>query len=308
MLQTNSERRGGLLTDPEAQRSAGICFVHLTNRHIDWRPENNSLYQTSMYHVFDYTRRHGYSYLRVVDTSGTAYRPGSGKAYLHGVWSKAKHLQRVLAMFELVVLVDIGDVFFPDLNKPFTDMLQEWQYDSETTLVIGYTDPRVCFKVQSNNFTDYNCAPDEMHDPNIRMMNTGFMVFRNHPKVHRLLHEWYSCRDPLLRVGEPVDDLCTGFNPGNPAVPNWLTQPVWNVLIRPQFLAGELLVLSCEFVGNGPLDTYCTGKHVWHRMYDKYKPSKKGILEKELAVMFNSSERAELLADLVNNNHIRLWA
>ena len=257
-----------------------------------------------MYHIFEYASRHDYSYLRIVDTTGTAYSPGSGRAYLHGVWSKAKHLQRVLTDFELVVLVDIGDVFVPNPSIPFTKMLKEWGYDDET-LVVGYTDPRVCFTVQNATFTDYNCAPSEMSDPRIRMMNTGFMVFKNHPKVFRLLKQWYTCRDPILRGADWVEDSCSNFKPTGST---WLTQPVWNVIVRPQFENGELLILGCEFVGNGPLDGYCTGKHIWHRMYDKYRPSRKGMLDRILANMFNSTQRAAILADLVNSNHIRLWS
>lgn len=84
-----SSDSGGCGSSSTAQRSAQrIGFIHLTNSPVSFDPADDSLFQLAMLHIYDYTQRHGYGYLRVVDTSGAGH--------LHGVWVKPKHLSRAL--------------------------------------------------------------------------------------------------------------------------------------------------------------------------------------------------------------------
>lgn len=58
------------------------------------------------------------------------------------------------------------------LTLPFEDLLQHWGF-SEDKLAIVVRDP-----------------PD---GPTAAHVNAGFLVFRNHPTVHKALDDWWHC-------------------------------------------------------------------------------------------------------------------
>lgn len=269
---TATTRRGLQSAGPRP----GICFIHITNSQVSFSAADDSAYQMGMFHVFDYAQRHGHAYLRVMDTSGSSH--------LHGVWAKPKHLSRALREYEIVVLMDM-DLYIPDPTIPFTFLLDRWGFN-QSTLVLQAMDPDL---KPRNYITDKNGSE-------VLMANTGFVVLRSHPKVMRLLDQWYHCRDTTYGA-----EHCGGYN-----FTGSLNQPPWNLLVRPQLNASEHIIVPCE-EANGYPETFgdknhgCVGKYIWHPWFHKNK------VQQVLADLIDIGQREQLLAELVHGDHLRFW-
>lgn len=185
--------------------------------------------------------------------------------------------------FDLLVLVD-ADVLVPDPSVPVTALLERWGF-AERALVLQALDP-------ANVTINY---VKERSGAQVLMANTGFMVLRNHPKVAALLDQWYGCRR-----AEPSVAACNGYN-----FTGVRNQPVWNLLIRPQLGPGELVLAPCAEANGFPPSVGpnlgCNGTHVAHAWHFKE------WVQRRLAQEFNASRRAELLPQIINGGHIRLW-
>ena len=126
-----------------------------------------------------YSAMHGYTYMRVAFEKPTDRMWGFGKGLA---------IKHALTHVDLLVVVDF-DVAFMDLTIPLEDMLSRWGFISDSQLVLAVEDP----DIPANRWTDMENGEEKTH----LNLNLGFLVLRNHPKVHESLDAFFNCVDDI---------------------------------------------------------------------------------------------------------------
>ncbi|OAA78877.1 Galactosyl transferase [Akanthomyces lecanii RCEF 1005] len=122
-----------------------------------------------------YSRIHGYDYqfvqgVQISDWSKT--------------WSKVPEIKKALRTHEFVVFLD-QDALFRYPTLPLEWLLNHWQHDDETSLMLAY-DPDRPFNTDSHG--------------NL-YMNTGFIIAQNSSRTHDLIDAWLRCPEGAEHEG-----------------------------------------------------------------------------------------------------------
>ncbi len=181
--------------------------------------------------------------------------------------------------YDLVVLLD-ADTYFMDWNVPLTTLMHHWGFDKQT-LFMSAVDPGPPEPGNINSLLDVNGT-------RVVMLNIGFSVWRNAPKMLNLMDQWASCTTNITGC----DIYFSGM---------WRDQTAFNVFIRPQLTDKELLILPCDDANGGNFtdNGNCTGRHVSHFWLAKEQ------VQAKMAAEFEADSKRLQLAEMLRTRRLQ---
>ena len=220
-----------------------VAFVHIADWPVgdltgtDSVPDLNMLATVNL-HL--YCQRHGYDYIRYVVPA-----PVDRKAH----WLQPMYVSHVIKHYEITVMLDF-DVFLRDDSLPLPDLLAKLGFRDDT-LVLQALDP----------FAGHNMITLPNGTRTVQG-NAGFMVFRQHDRVLKMIQDWLTCPDLIPGCNFTTHE-------------HFVEQDAWNLFIRPKFTSKELVLVPCDLANGYGFGEFseCSGRFVSHWWLAKWELS-----------------------------------
>lgn len=144
-----------------------------------------SIIDLSKISVFNYAKRHGYSY-HFIKVLGEDLKRGDR----HPCWSKVYGLLNFLRTFEpgefydFIVVIDV-DMVFMQPERSIKNKILQWSDDEDLRSIDAFfSDDTECEDCFVKTFISEEIT---------KTVNSGFQIWKNSAKTRKILEEWYNC-------------------------------------------------------------------------------------------------------------------